>query len=164
MVLYTTKSMAGADDSPARSRAQMETDIITAYEGANNALNDSLGGTEVTLNVVHIGWVRALSLSLSPRDRFLLTFFFSFCVFFFVILLYCLRPFPISGVAYIAGPPPPSPRRLVPCFFVAKILEPFLTLSTRLELLHGIVSQKRRSIILFASFQCRDVLAGGFPR
>eukprot|EP00904_Undaria_pinnatifida_P002945 jgi/Undpi1/12651/HiC_scaffold_6.g02319.m1 len=50
MVLYTTKSKSGTDDldGPTRSNDQMETDIITAYEGANNALKDSLGeGAEV---------------------------------------------------------------------------------------------------------------------
>ena len=39
----------------------METDIISAYEGSNNALRDSMtGDTEVSLNVVHIEKVRTL--------------------------------------------------------------------------------------------------------
>lgn len=45
-------------DGPMRSETQMETDIITAYEGANNALRDS--GVDITLNVVHMARVGAL--------------------------------------------------------------------------------------------------------
>lgn len=45
-------------DGPMRSETQMETDIITAYEGANNALMDS--GVDITLNVVHMARVGAL--------------------------------------------------------------------------------------------------------
>ena len=70
MVLYTTKAMAGTDGvNPTRTKAQMETDIITAYEGANNALKESLGeGAEVTLNVVHIDMVRFFSVSLRGHE------------------------------------------------------------------------------------------------
>ena len=40
----------------------METDIITAWEGSNNALRDSMpDGDEIIFNVVHIERVRVLN-------------------------------------------------------------------------------------------------------
>lgn len=72
MVLYTTKAMIETNDvdGPMRSEAQMETDIITAYEGANNALRDS--SVDITLNVVHMERVSAAPASPStPSTRFL---------------------------------------------------------------------------------------------
>ena len=63
LVLYTPNAMVSTNsaDGPLRSESQMETDIISAYEGSNNALRDSMtGDTEVSLNVVHIEKVRTL--------------------------------------------------------------------------------------------------------
>lgn len=64
MVLYTTNAMVAANsaDGPLRSETQMETDIITAWEGSNNALRDSMpDGDEIIFNVVHIERVRVLN-------------------------------------------------------------------------------------------------------
>ncbi|CAM9749076.1 unnamed protein product, partial [Laminaria digitata] len=54
LVVYTKASMvASSADEPALITAdQMETNIITSYEWANQALADS--GVDATLNVVHM--------------------------------------------------------------------------------------------------------------
>lgn len=58
MVLVTKNARYASDsmDGKTRTEAQLETDIITSYEEANNALADS--GIDVTLRVVHIESVR----------------------------------------------------------------------------------------------------------
>lgn len=57
MVLYTKKAMleSNALDGAVRSNDQMESAIITAFEGANNALVDS--GVGFTLRVVYMAEV-----------------------------------------------------------------------------------------------------------
>ena len=54
IVLYTKKAMLESNslDGAVRSNDQMESAIIAAYEGANNALADS--GIGFTLNVVYM--------------------------------------------------------------------------------------------------------------
>lgn len=54
MVLYTEKAKfsLGSEDGTVRTRSQTETDIITAYENANNALVDS--GVDMKLRIVHV--------------------------------------------------------------------------------------------------------------
>lgn len=66
MVLVTKNARYASDsmDGKTRTEAQLETDIITSYEEANNALADS--GIDVTLRVVHIESVRARG-KLFPR-------------------------------------------------------------------------------------------------
>lgn len=68
MVLYTTAAMVETDfaDGPMRTEAQMETEIITAYEGTNNALRDS--DVDITLNIVYIGRVGAFTLERQQSD------------------------------------------------------------------------------------------------
>lgn len=58
MVLYTEKAKfsLGSEDGTVRTSSQMETDIITAYEGANNALVDS--GVNMKLRIVHVQQVK----------------------------------------------------------------------------------------------------------
>lgn len=62
MVVYTKKAMfeSNSADGSVRSNAQMETDIITAYEGANNALADS--GVDFRIRVVHMAEVTMICL------------------------------------------------------------------------------------------------------
>lgn len=57
-------------DGPVRTESQMETDIIAAFEGSNNALRDSItGDVEVFLNVVRIERVRTPTFSCAPGVR-----------------------------------------------------------------------------------------------
>ena len=54
MVLYTKKAKfkTDSDEGTVRTSSQMETYIITAYEGANNAFLDS--GIDLKIRVVHV--------------------------------------------------------------------------------------------------------------
>lgn len=54
LVLYTEKAMLESDsgDGAGRSIAQMESDIATAYQGANNALSAS--GVNFSVRIVHM--------------------------------------------------------------------------------------------------------------
>lgn len=54
LVLYTNKAMleSNSGDGAGRSIAQMESDIATAYQGANNALSAS--GVDFSVRIVHM--------------------------------------------------------------------------------------------------------------
>lgn len=58
LLLYTPRAMYASDSTGGaiKSTAQMETDLVTAYAMANDALKDS--GVDFTLNVVHMQQVR----------------------------------------------------------------------------------------------------------
>lgn len=54
LVLYTEKAMleSASGDGAGRTIAQMESDIATAYQGANNALSAS--GIDFSIRIVHM--------------------------------------------------------------------------------------------------------------
>lgn len=67
MVLYTDASMVRSSGKTLKTEQQMETEIITAYAEANDALADS--GISATVNVVHTARASAYFSSLFPLYR-----------------------------------------------------------------------------------------------
>lgn len=110
MVLYTKKALIDSTlDTPVDTIEQMETSIITAYEGANNAMEDS--GLGLTLNVVHMAYV---STSLDEVDD--------------VHVCSCSYGYPHLHQKRVAEfrPPQPASRRAaqsIPDFIVARMTQ-----------------------------------------
>ena len=95
----------------------------------------------LTWKIPHVGQITILIDHLQPVDSNLGSVcFVCFALLYFVfsipfIAFACLSLLVVTQIwGHIAGSPPPSPLRFVPCIFVARGRQPFLPSSTRVEL------------------------------